>query len=100
MVITGTSGSYRMFSRTLQQRSCVCVRACARACVNLSLFVVSQSIKVLWQPPPRSSQNGVITAYKIKYRKTGRRGDQETIEPNNFWFLFTGEALGCWRIRP
>lgn len=46
-----------------------------------------------WQPPPRSAQNGIITAYKIKYRKTGRRGDQEALEPNNFWYLFTGEAL-------
>uniref|UniRef100_A0A3B5AXF9 Contactin-3 n=1 Tax=Stegastes partitus TaxID=144197 RepID=A0A3B5AXF9_9TELE len=35
-------------------------------------------IKVSWQPPPRGAQNGIITAYKIKYRKTGRRGDQET----------------------
>lgn len=59
------------------------------------VFVVSvcQSIKVSWQPPPRSAQNGIITAYKIKYRKTGRRGDQEALEPNNFWYLFTGEAL-------
>ena len=54
--------------------------------------MVFQSIKVSWQPPPRSTQNGIITAYKIKYRKTGRRGDQEAIEPNNFWYLFTGEA--------
>lgn len=54
---------------------------------------VCQSIKVSWQPPPRSAQNGIITAYKIKYRKTGRRGDQEALEPNNFWYLFTGEAL-------
>lgn len=45
-----------------------------------------------WQPPPRSAQNGIITAYKIKYRKTGRRGDQEAIEPNNFWYLFTGKT--------
>lgn len=52
--------------------------------------VFPQSIKVSWQPPPRSTQNGIITAYKIKYRKTGRRGDQEAIEPNNFWYLFTG----------
>uniref|UniRef100_A0A3Q2EBP6 DCC netrin 1 receptor n=1 Tax=Cyprinodon variegatus TaxID=28743 RepID=A0A3Q2EBP6_CYPVA len=58
---------------------------------NISLEVVlSRSIKVSWQPPPRSSQNGIITAYKIRYRKTGRRGDQEAIEPNNFWYLFTG----------
>ncbi|KAF0031299.1 hypothetical protein F2P81_015854 [Scophthalmus maximus] len=52
------------------------------------------SIKVSWQPPLRSGQNGVITAYKIKYRKTGRRGDQEAIEPNNFWYLFTGLEKG------
>ncbi|MEQ2186112.1 hypothetical protein GOODEAATRI_025286, partial [Goodea atripinnis] len=52
------------------------------------------SIKVSWQPPPRSAQNGIITAYKIKYRKTGRRGDQEAIEPNNFWYLFTGLEKG------
>ncbi|KAI3361747.1 hypothetical protein L3Q82_001956 [Scortum barcoo] len=54
---------------------------------NITLEVVlSRSIKVSWQPPPRSTQNGIITAYRIKYRKTGRRGDQEAIEPNNFWF--------------
>lgn len=50
-----------------------------------------------WQPPSRSAQNGIISAYKIKYRKTGRRGEQEAIEPNNFWYLFTGET---WRINP
>uniref|UniRef100_A0A8D3BVM2 Contactin-3 n=1 Tax=Scophthalmus maximus TaxID=52904 RepID=A0A8D3BVM2_SCOMX len=35
---------------------------------NITLEVVL--IKVSWQPPLRSGQNGVITAYKIKYRKT------------------------------
>ncbi|XP_069577980.1 netrin receptor DCC [Brachyistius frenatus] len=62
---------------------------------NITLEVVlSRSIKVSWQPPPRGAQNGIITAYKIKYRKTGRRGDQEAIEPNNFWYLFTGLEKG------
>uniref|UniRef100_A0A8C6KUB4 DCC netrin 1 receptor n=1 Tax=Nothobranchius furzeri TaxID=105023 RepID=A0A8C6KUB4_NOTFU len=62
---------------------------------NITLEVVlSRSIKVSWQPPPRGAQNGVISAYKIKYRKTGRRGDQEAIEPNNFWYLFTGLEKG------
>uniref|UniRef100_A0A3B5AY20 Contactin-3 n=1 Tax=Stegastes partitus TaxID=144197 RepID=A0A3B5AY20_9TELE len=61
---------------------------------RLFFSVVFQSIKVSWQPPPRGAQNGIITAYKIKYRKTGRRGDQEAIEPNNFWFLFTGLEKG------
>ncbi|XP_034088592.1 netrin receptor DCC-like, partial [Gymnodraco acuticeps] len=62
---------------------------------NITLEVVlSRSIKVSWQPPPRSAQNGIISAYKIKYRKTGRRGEQEAIEPNNFWYLFTGLDKG------
>uniref|UniRef100_A0A8C5DUD0 Netrin receptor DCC n=1 Tax=Gouania willdenowi TaxID=441366 RepID=A0A8C5DUD0_GOUWI len=62
---------------------------------NITLEVVlSRSIKISWQPPPRSMHNGIITAYKIKYRKTGRRGDQEAIEPNNFWYLFTGLEKG------
>uniref|UniRef100_A0A8C9ZLL9 DCC netrin 1 receptor n=1 Tax=Sander lucioperca TaxID=283035 RepID=A0A8C9ZLL9_SANLU len=62
--------------------------------IVFSVFIVFQSIKVSWQPPPRSAQNGIISAYKIKYRKTGRRGDQEAIEPNNFWYLFTGLEKG------
>ncbi|XP_057675858.1 netrin receptor DCC isoform X3 [Corythoichthys intestinalis] len=62
---------------------------------NITLEVVlSRSIKVSWQPPARSAQNGIISAYKIKYRKTGRRGDQEAIEPNNLWYLFTGLEKG------
>nr|XP_057913922.1 netrin receptor DCC isoform X3 [Doryrhamphus excisus] len=62
---------------------------------NITLDVVlSRSIKVSWQPPPRGAQNGIISAYKIKYRKTGRRGDQEAIEPNNLWYLFTGLEKG------
>ncbi|KAJ8338829.1 hypothetical protein SKAU_G00356150 [Synaphobranchus kaupii] len=62
---------------------------------NITLEVVySRSIKVSWQPPPSNSQNGFITGYKIRHRKTGRRGDQEAIEPNNFWYLFTGLEKG------
>lgn len=62
----------------------------------VSFFAIFQSIKVSWQPPPRGAHNGVISAYKIKYRKTGRRGDQEAIEPNNLWYLCTGEAPTVW----
>ncbi|XP_064863729.1 netrin receptor DCC [Oncorhynchus nerka] len=62
---------------------------------NISLEVVlSRSIKVSWQPPPPNSQNGFITGYKLRHRKTGRRGDQEAIEPNNFWYLFTDLEKG------
>uniref|UniRef100_A0A8C7CF83 Contactin-3 n=1 Tax=Oncorhynchus kisutch TaxID=8019 RepID=A0A8C7CF83_ONCKI len=59
-----------------------------------SPLTVFQSIKVSWQPPPPNSQNGFITGYKLRHRKTGRRGDQEAIEPNNFWYLFTDLEKG------
>lgn len=81
------------------------LRAQRTLCSSISfiiVFILFQSIKVSWQPPPRSAQNGIISAYKIKYRKTGRRGEQEAIEPNNFWYLFTGGTLECetFRILP
>ncbi|XP_058133726.1 netrin receptor DCC isoform X1 [Dasypus novemcinctus] len=62
---------------------------------NLSLEVVnSRSIKVSWLPPPSGTQNGFITGYKIRHRKTTRRGEMETLEPNNLWYLFTGLEKG------
>ncbi|KAM5191920.1 netrin receptor DCC [Mantella aurantiaca] len=62
---------------------------------NVSLEVVnSRSIKVSWLPPPSGTQNGFITGYKIRHRKTTRRGELETIEPNNLWYLFTGLEKG------
>ncbi|XP_050800594.1 netrin receptor DCC isoform X2 [Gopherus flavomarginatus] len=62
---------------------------------NVSLEVVnSRSIKVSWLPPPSGTQNGFITGYKIRHRKTTRRGDIETLEPNNLWYLFTGLDKG------
>lgn len=51
-----------------------------------------QSIKVSWLPPPSGTQNGFITGYKIRHRKTTRRGEMETLEPNNLWYLFTGRC--------
>ncbi|MEE6457857.1 hypothetical protein FKM82_000073 [Ascaphus truei] len=62
---------------------------------NASLEVVnSRSIKVSWLPPPSGTQNGFITGYKIRHRKTTRRGELETLEPNNLWYLFTGLEKG------
>uniref|UniRef100_A0A8C4YNS3 DCC netrin 1 receptor n=1 Tax=Gopherus evgoodei TaxID=1825980 RepID=A0A8C4YNS3_9SAUR len=62
---------------------------------NVSLEVVnSRSIKVSWLPPPSGTQNGFITGYKIRHRKTTRRGDIETLEPNNLWYLFAGLDKG------
>jgi len=60
--------------------------------ISVCFSSVSQSIKVSWQPPPANTQNGFITGYKIRHRKTGRRGEQEALEPNNLWYLFTGES--------
>ncbi|NXA51206.1 DCC protein, partial [Nothocercus julius] len=51
-------------------------------------------IKVSWLPPPPGTQNGFITGYKIRHRKTTRRGEIETLEPNNLWYLFTGLDKG------
>ncbi|XP_078533874.1 netrin receptor DCC [Lissotriton helveticus] len=62
---------------------------------NISLEVVnSRSIKVSWLPPPSGTQNGFITGYKIRHKKTIRRGEMETLEPNNLWYLFTGLEKG------
>ncbi|GCC36050.1 hypothetical protein chiPu_0014541 [Chiloscyllium punctatum] len=62
---------------------------------NVSLEVAnSRSIKVSWLPPPSNMQNGFITGYKIRHKKIGRRGDMETLEPNNLWYLFTGLDKG------
>lgn len=33
----------------------------------------SKSIIVRWEPPPKEGQNGVITGYKLRYRKQNRR---------------------------
>ncbi|XP_046984365.1 neogenin [Schistocerca americana] len=39
----------------------------------------STSVIVRWEPPPRESQNGIITGYKLRYRKKDRkRGDTVT----------------------
>jgi len=32
------------------------------------MAVTSQSILVLWNPPPSSEQNGVLIGYKVLYR--------------------------------
>ncbi|NWV51269.1 DCC protein, partial [Daphoenositta chrysoptera] len=62
---------------------------------NVSLEVVnSRSIKVSWLPPPPGTQNGFLMGYKIRHRKTSRRGETETLEPNNLWYLFTGLEKG------
>ena len=46
---------------------------------NVSLEAsASTSIIVRWEPPPKESQNGVITGYKIRWRPKGR-GQSEVV---------------------
>ncbi|XP_055081667.1 netrin receptor DCC isoform X2 [Periophthalmus magnuspinnatus] len=68
--------------------------------LNVTLDVVlSRSIKVSWLPPPRSDQNGLISGFKVRLRKStrgprGERGDQEAVEAHNYWHLFSGLDKG------
>uniref|UniRef100_UPI00358F5C37 neogenin-like isoform X2 n=1 Tax=Myxine glutinosa TaxID=7769 RepID=UPI00358F5C37 len=39
--------------------------------------VNSKSVMVRWQPPPAGSTNGEIVSYRIRYRKSHRRGENE-----------------------
>ncbi|XP_033725655.1 neogenin-like isoform X3 [Pecten maximus] len=39
----------------------------------------SESIIVRWEPPPADSQNGVITGYKIKFKKRGDSRPAKTV---------------------
>ncbi|GAB1301851.1 Netrin receptor DCC [Apodemus speciosus] len=61
---------------------------------DITVVTLSDGIKVSWLPPPSGTQNGFITGYKIRHRKTTRRGEMETLEPNNLWYLFTGLEKG------
>lgn len=38
-----------------------------------------KEIGIRWEPPPISSQNGVITGYKIRYRKQDKKMSGDTI---------------------
>lgn len=45
---------------------------------------------VRWQPPPPGAQNGELTAYKIRYRKAGRKGDASEIITSQLFQLIDG----------
>ncbi|KAF7243983.1 Netrin receptor DCC [Varanus komodoensis] len=85
------------FCAAFTQGSILGMRHTRHTCCELRFIVTSkqaQSIKVSWLPPPPGTQNGFITGYKIRHRKTARRGEIETLEPNNLWYLFTGLDKG------
>ncbi len=51
----------------------------------------STSIMVRWEPPPKESQNGIITGYKIRYKRKGNRGsDTVTTDGNRRAYALTG----------
>ncbi|XP_076332516.1 neogenin-like isoform X3 [Tachypleus tridentatus] len=56
----------------------------------------STSIIVRWQPPPKESQNAIITGYKIRYKLKGsRRGDTVTTDGNRRLYALTGLERGA-----
>ena len=47
---------------------------------NISLEAASStSIIVRWEPPPKESQNGIITGYKIRWRPEKNKGHSDMI---------------------
>ncbi|XP_063919395.1 neogenin isoform X2 [Zophobas morio] len=54
---------------------------------NVTLEPSSTSVIVRWEPPPRESQNGVITGYKLRYRKQGKKGQTITTPANERWYV-------------
>ena len=38
----------------------------------LRLATILHFVPVRWEPPPKESQNGVLTGYKLKWRKAGK----------------------------
>ncbi|KAK1789709.1 hypothetical protein P4O66_015604 [Electrophorus voltai] len=63
---------------------------------NVSLEVQnSKSIMIRWQPPPPSTLNGELTAYKIRYRKSGRRGEAAEVMTTQLSQLIDGLDSGA-----
>ena len=54
----------------------------------------STSLVLRWEPPPEDTQNGLITGYKIRYKKRGnRRGDSITTDGNRRMYDLIGETM-------
>lgn len=57
---------------------------------------------VRWEPPPKEGQNGIITGYKLRYRKRDRkaRGDTVAAAGNRRLFPLTGlERRSTYQVR-
>lgn len=56
---------------------------------SFSLFF-SQSLVLRWEPPPPMDQNGIITGYKIRYKKRGNPGTTtKTTDGNRRLYVLT-----------
>ncbi|XP_037573231.1 neogenin isoform X1 [Dermacentor silvarum] len=64
---------------------------------NVTLEAASStSIIIRWEPPPKESQNGIITGYKIRYKLKGsRRGDTITTDGNRRLYALSGLEKGA-----
>jgi len=66
------------------------------AALSLSCYVLSalQSVVVRWEPPPDGSQNGIITGYKIRYRKRNEKsGETVTTDGSRRVYDITGNII-------
>jgi neogenin len=54
----------------------------------------SKSLIVRWEPPPPESQNGIITGYKLRWRKKGDESEVVTTDGSRRLFAITGLKNG------
>ena len=54
----------------------------------------SKSLIVRWEPPPPESQNGIITGYKLRWRKKGGEPEVVTTDGSRRLFAITGLKNG------
>jgi len=53
----------------------------------------SKSIIIRWEPPPAESQNGVITGYKIRWRRDKTKGESEVFTTDGSRRLYAVSGL-------
>lgn len=67
---------------------------------HLSIIFIFQSLIIRWEPPPLEGRNGIVTGYKIRYRKIGRKGDTITTPGNSRIHTLTNlERSSTYQIR-
>ncbi|XP_060844411.1 neogenin isoform X2 [Rhopalosiphum padi] len=64
--------------------------------------ISSTEINIRWEHPPKSNQNGVITGYKIRYKKPDRKssGDTITTAGDNLEYQISGlDKSSTYQVR-